>query len=121
MNLFYILNDAAGAAADSTVTTGADAAAQTPGTFGTWTYLILMVVFFALIYFMMIRPEKKRNNELKKMRDSLTQGDQVTTNGGIVGTVVNVKDDEVTLESGIDGTKILIKKWAISSIDTIKD
>ncbi len=80
-----------------------------------------MVVFFALIYFMMIRPEKKRNNELKKMRDALQAGDKVTTNGGIVGTVVNVKDDEITLESGIDGTKILIKKWAISTVDTIKD
>lgn len=92
---------------------------QNPG-MGSWYYIVMMVVFFGLIYFMMIRPEKKRNKQMQEMRNSLIVGDKITTNAGIVGTVVNIKDDEVTIETGIDGTKILIKKWAISTVDTIK-
>ncbi len=99
----------------------ADATTPTadPGV-GAWYYVIMMVVFFGLIYFMMIRPEKKRNKQIQEMRNSLIVGDKITTNGGIVGTVVNIKEDEITIETGIDGTKMLIKKWAISSVDTIK-
>ena len=105
------LNFLADAAADNT---------QNPGV-SSWYYIIMMVVFFGLIYFMMIRPEKKRNKQMQDMRNSLIVGDKITTNAGIVGTVVNIKDDEVTIETGIDGTKILIKKWAISTVDTIKE
>ncbi|MBR2901598.1 MAG: preprotein translocase subunit YajC [Clostridia bacterium] len=97
-----------------------EAPVEQPTGVGSWYYIIMMVVFFALIYFMMIRPEKKRNKQLQDMRNSLIVGDKITTNGGIVGTVVNIKEDEITIESGIDGTKMLIKKWAIATIDTIK-
>ncbi len=109
---------------NSTLRFLADEAQATPqpqvGGIGSWYYIIMIVVFFVIIYFMMIRPEKKRNKQLQDMRNSLLVGDKITTNGGIVGTVVNIKDDEITIESGIDGTKMLIKKWAISTVDTIK-
>ena len=85
------------------------------------TSLFMIAIMFGLLYFVMIRPEKKRNKQMQEMRNALIVGDKITTNAGIVGTVVNIKDDEVTIETGIDGTKILIKKWAISTVDTIKE
>ena len=55
--------------------------------------LIMIVVMFAIIYFLMIRPENKRKKQAEEMRNSLKKGDQITTIGGIVGRIVMVSDD----------------------------
>jgi preprotein translocase subunit YajC len=67
---------------------------------------------------MLIRPENKRKKEAEQTRNSIKKGDQVTTIGGIVGTVVDVKEDKFVMETGADQVRIEFTKWAISSNDT---
>ena len=77
--------------------------------------IIMIVVMIAIFYFMLIRPENKRKKEATEMRNSLTVGDEITTIGGIVGTVCAVKANSVVLETGADRVRIELMKWAISS------
>ena len=83
--------------------------------------LIMLVLVFVAMYFLMIRPQKKKQKEEQKMRNNLRVGDELTTIGGIKGRVVNIKDDTITIESGIDRTKIQFMKWAIQSVETKHD
>ena len=80
--------------------------------------ILMLAVMFGIFYFMLIRPENKRKKEAEQMRNSLKNGDQVTTIGGIVGTVVNVKEDKFVLETGADQVRIEFTKWAISTNET---
>ena len=73
--------------------------------------IILLVVMFALIYFFMIRPENKRKKEAQALRDSLAVGDEVTSIGGITGTVCAVKENTIVIESGADRVRIELAKW----------
>lgn len=80
--------------------------------------IIMLVVMFAVLYFMLIRPEKKRKKEADEMRSSLATGDKVTTIGGIVGTVVSIKDDKFVMETSADQVRIEFAKWALSTNET---
>ena len=80
--------------------------------------LIMMVLMFAIFYFMLIRPENKRKKEAEQMRNSVKTGDKIVTIGGIVGTVVNVKENRIVIETGADQVRIELEKWAISSNET---
>ena len=80
--------------------------------------LIMLVGMIVLFYFMMIRPENKRKKEAEQMRNSLKEGDKITTIGGITGTVVNVKEDKFVIETGADQVRIEFAKWALSTNDT---
>jgi len=80
------------------------------------TSIVMMVVLFGAMYFLMIRPQKKKDKEVKAMRDSLSQGDEVITIGGIHGKVVKVNDQVVTLEMAYGKQKINFSKWAIGSV-----
>ena len=80
--------------------------------------LIMMVIMFAIFYFMLIRPENKRKKEAEQMRSSVRTGDKIVTIGGIVGTVVNVKENRIVIETGADQVRIELEKWAISSNET---
>jgi len=80
--------------------------------------ILMLVVMFGIFYFMLIRPENKRKKEAEQTRNSIKNGDQVTTIGGIIGTVVNVKDDKFVLETSADQVRIEFAKWAISTNDT---
>lgn len=83
--------------------------------------IIMMVVFMAIMYFVMIRPSDKKRKQEEQMRNSLQIGDELITIGGIKGRVVSIKDDEsFILETGPDRTRIQFQKWAISSIITDK-
>lgn len=77
--------------------------------------VILVVVMFAMLYFFMIRPENKRKKDAQVLRDSLAVGDEVTSIGGITGTVCAVKENTVVIETGADRVRIELTKWAISS------
>ena len=77
----------------------------------------LMVVMFALLYFFMIRPQKKQEKEAANMRNNIVVGDEITTIGGIIGKVVSIKDETLVLETSRDGTKIRILKSAVRSVD----
>lgn len=83
------------------------------GTYGTLLYVI---VFFAIFYFMLIRPQQKKNKELKNMRDNISTGDEVVTIGGVIGQVVSVVDEDVVLRLRPSGTEMTFKKWAIGSV-----
>ena len=78
--------------------------------------ILMMVILFALMYFMMIRPQKKKDKETKAMRDSLAVGDEVITIGGIHGKVVKVNDEVVTLEMAFAKNRIEFSKWAIGNV-----
>ena len=85
---------------------------------GGMTSLIMIVAMIAVFYFLMIRPENKRKKEAEQMRSAVKTGDEITTIGGIIGTVVSVKDDKFVMETSADQVRIEFAKWAISSNET---
>jgi preprotein translocase subunit YajC len=85
---------------------------------GMGSSMILMIGMIALMYFMLIRPENKRKKEAEQMRSSVKTGDKITTIGGIIGTVVHVKDDKIVIETSADQVRMELAKWAISTNDT---
>lgn len=80
--------------------------------------IIMIVAMLAIMYFMLIRPENKKKKAAEEMRSSLKVGDEITTIGGIVGTVCAVKEKTVVLETGADRVRVEFTKWAISSKGT---
>lgn len=80
--------------------------------------IIMLVMMMAIFYFMLIRPENKRKKEAEEMRSAVKTGDKITTIGGIVGTVVNVKDEKLVIETGADQVRIEVAKWAMSTNET---
>ena len=78
--------------------------------------LIMLVVVVALFWFMS-RKQKKEEKALQEMKDSVKIGDEITTIGGIVGRVVNVKEDTIVIETTKDRTKIRFLKSAIKTVD----
>ena len=85
------------------------------------SYFLMFAVVIGVMYFLMIRPQKKKEKEAKEMRDNLQIGDEVTTIGGITGIVVRKSEDTVVIETGGDRSKIRVKLWAISENATIHD
>ncbi len=83
--------------------------------------LLPMILIFVVMYFILIRPQKKREKEAQQMRNNVQVGDEVTTVGGIVGRVVSLKEDTVVIETGSDRSKIRIKRWSIQSNETLHD
>ena len=77
--------------------------------------ILYMVLIFGLMYFIMIRPQKKREKENQAMRDALEVGDEIVTIGGIIGRVVSTKDETVLIESGSANTKLRVTKSAIQA------
>ena len=78
--------------------------------------IIMLVVFFGIMYFTMIRPQKKKDKEIKSMRESLSIGDEIITIGGVHGKIVKVNDEIVTLEMAFGKQRIDFSKWAIGSV-----
>lgn len=88
-----------------------------------WVMILIYAALFGVLYLVLIRPNSKKKKEEQAMRDSITIGDEVTTIGGIVGRIVAVKEDEdaFIIETGSDRVKMKFKKWAISSVETVKE
>lgn len=80
--------------------------------------IIMIVVMLAIMYFLLIRPENKKKKAAEEMRNSLKVGDQITTIGGIVGTICAVKDKTIVIETGADRVRVEFTKWAVSSKGT---
>ena len=85
---------------------------------GMMSTVVMMVAMLGIFYFMLIRPENKRKKEAEQMRSSVRKGDKITTIGGIVGTVVDVKENNIVMETSADQVRIELAKWAISSNET---
>lgn len=85
------------------------------------TQVIILVVFIALMYFLLIRPQRKKEKEVSDMRSSIRVGDQIVTIGGIMGKVIKTKEDSIVIQVGADKVRFEMKKWAISSIEKKSD
>lgn len=86
-----------------------------------WIMIVIWVVVIGAMWFLMIRPQRKKQKEEQKMRANVRVGDEITTIGGICGRIVNIKEDEFVIETGADRNKLTIKKWAMQSSQTIHD
>ena len=82
------------------------------------TMIIMLVLMIGVFYFMLIRPENKRKKEAEQLRSNVKTGDNITTIGGITGTVVDVKEDRFVIETGADRVRLELMKWALSTNDT---
>ena len=104
--MFHFLTDAAGATAEAT------------GTAGVFSPMLMLVFVLVIMYFMMIRPENKRKKEAEQMRSGVRKGDRIVTIGGIVGTVVDIKENRIVVETSADQVRVELEKWAISTNET---
>ena len=86
------------------------AATDTASMLATFIPLILMIVVF---YFLLIRPQKKRDKEVQKMRENIEIADEIVTIGGIIGRIVSIKDDTIVIETAGDRSKIRLARWSI--------
>ena len=88
---------------------------------GSASMLIMLVAMFAIMYFLMIRPQKKREKQEQDMRNSIEIGDEIITIGGIVGRVVTIREEDLIIETGADRNKMRIQRWAINTNKTKSD
>ena len=88
------------------------------GGLGNLGSLALPILFFVVLYFLMIAPNQKKQKKWQEMLSKLKSGDRVTTNGGLRGTVLTVKDDVVVLRIQPDGVKLEFVKSAIAAVTT---
>ncbi len=79
--------------------------------------IIMLVAMIAIFYFLMYRPQKKQEKETTAMRNGLQVGDEITTIGGIIGKIIQIKDETVLIETSGDKTKIRLLKTAVKNVD----
>lgn len=90
-------------------------AAADPGLMGNLTTFAPLLIMFVVMYFLMIRPQQKRQKEAKAMMDALAKGDEVVTAGGILGRVTKVTETYVTLEIATN-TELVVQKNAVTTL-----
>ena len=93
--------------------TGIDAVVQMIGAFAP------MIILFVVFYFFLIRPQRKKDKQVKDMLAALKKDDRICTIGGIYGTIVSIKDDTVTLAVGKDNLSMVVARWAIRSVEEV--
>ena len=79
--------------------------------------ILMIVLMFVVLYFLMIRPQKKQEKAVNDMRNNLQVGDEITTIGGIIGKIVSIKEETITIETSHDRTKIRFLKSAVRCVD----
>ena len=79
--------------------------------------IVMVVVMVAVFYFLILRPQRKRDKEQKDMMSKLAVGDKVTTIGGLVGVVAQIKDEEVTISTSVANTLVVFTKSAIQTVE----
>ena len=95
---------------------GTGGTGTSPG--GNWQMILVLVGMMGVMYFTMIRPQRKRQKEEQAMRDNISIGDEITTIGGIMGRVVTVKEDSIIIETGADRTKLRLVRSAMGVNNT---
>ena len=96
----------------------ADAASDQASGGGLLGMLPMLLIMVGVFYFMLIRPENKRKKEAEQLRSNIKNGDKITTIGGVMGTVVDVKGDSFVVETSADQVRIEFAKWALSTNDS---
>jgi preprotein translocase subunit YajC len=94
-----------------------DAAAEVPMQGSIWSSLLMFVPLILVFYFLIIRPQRKREKAQREMLNSMQVGDNVVSIGGIYGKIVELKDDIVVIEVGKDKVKLVFERNAIKSVD----
>ena len=84
---------------------------------GDWTMILMLGGLLLVMYFVMIRPQKKQEKEQNDMLNNLAVGDEITTIGGIIGKIVSIKEETCVIETSHERTKIRILKTAVSRVD----
>lgn len=94
-----------------------DAAGQVPQSSGIVEMIVMMVVMVAVLYFFLIRPQRKKDKAVKNMLAALKPGDRICTIGGLYGTISSIKDENVTITLGAQQNSVVIARWAIRSVE----
>lgn len=118
-----LMNLLIGSAAAESATTAAADTAMAPAALGVGEILQMilpLVLMVAVFYFLLIRPQKKKDKQVKDMLAALKQGDRVCTIGGIYGTITDIKDDTIELSVGRDNVKLIFARWAIRNVEDVK-
>ena len=119
----YALMNLLADAAATTATTDAAAATETMSTGATIIYyavqFVPMILIFVVFYFLLIRPQRKKDKEAKAMLDNLKVTDRICTIGGIYGTIVRIKDDVLTIEVGEQKTQMVFARWAVRNVEQL--
>ena len=119
----YALMNLLADAAATTATTDAAAATETMSTGATIIYyavqFVPMILIFVVFYFLLIRPQRKKDKEAKTRLDNLKVGDRICTIGGIYATIVRIKDDVLTVEVGDQKTQMMIARWAVRNVEQL--
>lgn len=99
--------------------TAGDAAAagqQGGGITGMLISLAPIALIFVVFYFMLIRPQKKKEKQTQAMINAIKIGDEILTIGGIHGKVVKIKDDKLTIDSSAEKSRLEISRWAVKDV-----
>ncbi len=87
-----------------------------------WMSIIWLVILIVAFYFILIRPQRKKEKKDAEMRKNIQIGDEIVTAGGIVGIVCKLEEDTLVIETGGDRSKLRIRRWAVSqNIDAEKE
>ena len=115
------LAEEAGTAATTAAADAAEAAEMSPA--AALLQLVLPLVLMGVVfYFMLIRPQRKKDKKVKEMLNNLKHGDRITTIGGIYGTIMGIKDDTITLAVGQKGGQpyeMTVARWAIRQVEEV--
>lgn len=95
-------------------------AAPREGGNATLIFVLQMAAIFAIFYFLLIRPQRKEQQRHRTMIENVKKGDDVVTNGGIIGTVLHVKDDRLTIKTGED-TRLVVQRGRIAQVMEVGD
>ena len=92
--------------------------AGAPAGGGGFITMLPILLILPVMYFLMIRPQQKKQKQWQEMLGSIKSGDRITTAGGIRGTILSIKDDAVIIKVAPDGIKMEVAKSAIASVTT---
>ncbi len=87
----------------------------------TFYTLLPLILIILIMYFLLIRPQKKREKQVNAMRSRIKAGDEIVTIGGIYGVIVKAKEDKLILQVGADKTRLEIARWAVSKLTSEED
>ena len=119
MNLYSLLGIANAVAETADAAVATEEMSTAGGIVGLIVSMLPMILIFVVFYFMLIRPQRKKDKKVKEMLDNLKVTDRICTIGGIYGTIVGIKDDTVTLSVGKDNLSMVVARWAIRSVEEV--
>ncbi len=81
-----------------------------------FSMMLPLILLIVIMYFMLIRPQKKRERQVNEMRSNLRVGDDIITIGGICGKIVKTKEDSIIIQVGADKLKFEMMRWSVSKV-----